>query len=192
MRIVIVMLVATAALAQQAAPPNLRIHAELTSPVTTASARLNDEVRFKVLDDVKGPDKKVVLPRDAKLSGHVSFVQRRGGDAAQAAIVIMVDKAEWKEQSLPLEAHVVTLETMGVDLMGQRMTNPDTASDKPGLEQPPWVTAGRAGNTVARAALPVPKDCGLENHKELGSVIFCDQQQVQLGIGARMVLRHEK
>ena len=93
---------------------------------------------------------------------------------------------------LPLEARVVTLETIGVDLMGQRATSPDTASDKPGLEQPAWITAGRAGNTVTRGALPVPKDCGLENHPELGSVIFCDQQQVQLGTGARMVLRQGK
>jgi hypothetical protein len=193
MRAGVLLLLAAAMLAQQPpASPNLRIHAELTSVVTTASAKPNDEVRLQVLEDVKGPDKKVLIPRDAKLTGHVSFVQKRGGQATQAALAILIDKAEWKEQSLPLEARVVTLESIGVDLMGQRVANPDAPTDKPGLEQPAWITAGRAGNTVNRGALPVPKDCGLENHPELGSVIFCDQQQVQLGNGARMVLRHGK
>ena len=193
MRVCVLILLTSATLAQQPpAAPNLRIHAELTSIVTTASAKPNDEVRLQVIEDVKGPDKKVLIPRDAKLTGHVTFVQKRGGQTEQAALVIVVDKAEWKEQSLPLEARVVTLESMGVDLMGQRVTNPDAVTDKPGLEQPAWITAGRAGNTVTRGALPVPKDCGLENHPELGSVIFCDRQQVQLGNGARMMLRQGK
>src|ERR1051326_4412184 len=178
MRVFVLILLTSATLAQQPpAAPNLRIHAELTSIVTTASAKPNDEVRLQVIEDVKGPDKKVLIPRDAKLTGHVTFVQKRGGQTEQAALVIVVDKAEWKEQSLPLEARVVTLESMGVDLMGQRVTNPDAVTDKPGLEQPAWITAGRAGNTVTRGSLPVPKDCGLENHPELGSVIFCDRQQ---------------
>jgi hypothetical protein len=192
MRSIFLALVSVSAMAQTAAPVNLRIRAELASALTTASAKVNDEVRFRVIEDVKGPDKKVLIPRDARLAGHISFVQKRGGDAKQAAVVILVDKAEWNEQSIPLQARVVTLESIGVELMGQRVSTSDTLPEKPGLEQPAWVTAGKSGGNVARNALPVPKDCGLENHEELGSVIVCDQQQVQLGMGARMVLKQGK
>jgi hypothetical protein len=191
MRSIFLALIAASAVAQPAAT-NLKLHAELTSPVSTASAKVSDEVRFKLLEDVKGPDKSVVIPRDAKLTGHVAFVQKRGGESAQAAVSIVIDKAEWKDQSLALDARVVTVETFGLDLMGQRVGNPEEPTRSPGMEQPPWVTAGTSGNTVARGSLPVPKDCGMETDKEIGSVIVCDQQQVQLGMGARMTLRQGK
>lgn len=177
------------------AAKDYRIVAELQNPLTTASAKVNDEVRLEVLEDAKS-DGKVVVPKGAKLTGHVSFVQKKA-DGAQGAIAIVVDKGEWKGQAVELRAVPVTLQSIGQEAAKRaapaERTDPigstsGPANGRPGLQQPDWMVTG-SGAAASRVSVPVPKDCGMENDGALGAVFVCDNQQVALGPGARIVLK---
>ncbi len=198
---ILILMMAAAMLAAPQQPPaaatSYRIHAELANPVTTATAKPGDEVRFEVLDDAKAADGSVVIPKKAKLTGRVAQVVKRTDAMPQAQLSIVVEKAEWKNKSLALHAFPVTLESVGEEAAKRaapaERTDPmgSTSSPRnPGLEQPPWMTSG-SSSSAGRIQVPVPKDCGLEKADDpaLGSVLVCDQQQVALGPGARLILR---
>jgi hypothetical protein len=86
------------------------IYAELSKPIDSKKAKVGDPVAAKVTQAVLSRGK-VVVPRGAKIVGHVTAVQPRGKDQPQSQLGIAFDRAELKDGTqVPLTS--VTIQAM--------------------------------------------------------------------------------
>lgn len=91
---------------QLESPANLSIPVQLSRTVSTDKCKVGDSVEFKSLEPVL-IGKGVVMPTDTRLHGRVLGTASRQGDKP-AWLVLLVDRAEWKEYSLPLHAFIAS------------------------------------------------------------------------------------
>jgi hypothetical protein len=85
--------------AQQAGPalaPGTVVGAELSKGVDAKKAKVGQEVVAKSLADLRDNNGNVVIPRGAKLVGHVTQVQAASKDQPQSSLAIIFDKVEAK------------------------------------------------------------------------------------------------
>ena len=87
-------------------PHGLRIPAVLDTSLSSHKSKVGDPVRLEVVADVHDRAGNVVLPRHAKLTGHVTYVTRYQKNKQPAALSFFVDRAEWKGHSAILDAPV--------------------------------------------------------------------------------------
>ncbi len=86
------------------------IYAELTKPIDSKKVKVGDPVAAKVTQAVLSRGK-VVIPRGAKIVGHVTAVESRGKDQHQSQLGIAFDRAELKDGTqVPLTS--VTIQAM--------------------------------------------------------------------------------
>jgi hypothetical protein len=107
----ILMMAAVLGQAQQDKPRaqavgQLSIPAELTTTVRAGSAHRGDPVQFRTLEPVLIANG-LVMPANAKLLGRVVGASPQQGDKP-SWLVLLVERAEWKQQSVPLHAFIAS------------------------------------------------------------------------------------
>ncbi len=93
--------------APTALPKRLHLRAEMQSTINAAKARAGDEVRMQVLVAERDNNDAVIIPKGAKLFGRVVEVSARTVAAPESRIGILIERAEWKDRSVPLHAFIV-------------------------------------------------------------------------------------
>ena len=89
-----------------ASPGKLSIPAQLTKTVRADKARAGDPVKFRTLEAVL-VSQGLVMPANTALHGRV-LVASPKQDGKNSWLALVVERAEWKQHSLPLHAFVVS------------------------------------------------------------------------------------
>jgi hypothetical protein len=146
----IVILVISAVLAQAQAqkdalgPPvvgEVSIPAELKTTVKAENAHRGDPVEFRTLEPQLIANG-VVMPANAKLTGRIVGAAPQQGDKP-SWLVLLVERAEWKQNSIPLHAFIARQIAISVNPLN--LQNADAMSNT--------TTSRRAGRESARAAM---------------------------------------
>ncbi len=89
----------------QASPvlPEFYLAADLKKQVTSRRSKPGEEVKLALRDEVKTTAGTVILPAGTTLVGKIVLARKRSGDEP-SALSIVVDRAEWKGGSMPLNA----------------------------------------------------------------------------------------
>jgi len=107
--------------------PGSVIPVELTKTVDAKKAKTGDEVVAKVTADMKSESGEVLVPKDTKVTGHVTEVQARNKEQKESLLAIVFDRAETKDgntMQLPMSIQAV---------IGQQQNN--NLNAPPGNEQ---------------------------------------------------------
>jgi hypothetical protein len=91
----------TAAAAPRIAPGSV-IPVELTKTIDAKKAKPGDEVVAKVTMDLKTNSGEVLVPKDTKVTGHVTEAQARSKDQKESQVGIAFDHATLKDGSVAL------------------------------------------------------------------------------------------
>jgi hypothetical protein len=163
-----------------AVPANMFIQAELKKEITSRRSHPGQDVWLVVTEDLRAQDGSVLIPLGAKLSGKVSVARKRSGDDP-AALSFVVNKAEWKNGSMPLNATIEVLQLMGMPS--------ESAACGPNLNRASMAACG--GSNMM--SLPVPADCAVEAlENDSQKAIVCRKREVVLGQGAVVVFKTAK
>jgi hypothetical protein len=90
----------------QTASSAVLVPAILTQPIDTKKAKNGDEVTGKVMNNVS-QDGTVVIPKNTKVSGHITMLQAKGDKEAKLAFVF--DKFEINGKPVQARAYVIAL-----------------------------------------------------------------------------------
>jgi len=142
----ILLMVAALAQAQQDASSQrvlggVSIPAELTTTVRAENAHRGDAVEFRTLEAVLITNG-VVMPANAKLMGRIVGAAPRQGNKP-SWLVLLVERAEWKKQSIPLHAFIAGQITI---------SSVPPQNSQSGSTIPTTTSARRAGRESVRAA----------------------------------------
>jgi hypothetical protein len=83
--------------------------------LSSKKSKVGDPVKLEVAGDVQGPNGAVVIPRHARLIGRVTQVVRYEKKTQPAMLSFTVERAEWKDHSVALDAPVYGLDIMATD-----------------------------------------------------------------------------
>ncbi|HEX5434984.1 MAG TPA: hypothetical protein VFY05_12160, partial [Candidatus Angelobacter sp.] len=86
-------------------------------------SKVGDPVKLEVAADVHDQSGAVILPRHAKLTGHVTQVARYQKNKQAAMLSFVVDHAEWKGHSAALDAPVYGADVLRTDLQQAQMVD---------------------------------------------------------------------
>jgi len=88
--------------------PGMTINATLKSSIDTKRVKPNDTVAAETSDKVKSADGRVILPKGAKLMGHVTQAEARSKGDKESMLAIQFDKGTTKDgQEIPLNNVVI-------------------------------------------------------------------------------------
>ena len=193
------------------------INVVLDSSVDSKKAKQGDTITARTTDSVKSPDGRTILPKGAKVIGHITRVASRGNGESESALGIQFDKAKMKdgqEVSLgPLMVQAIAAPSREASSFGSdagRMSAPGAPSNNPGQSGsrgarpdnsgPPstYPNAEPAPNGENAAAGPLPPNArgvyGLEgismgmNSNSGETVITSKGKNVHLDSGTRLLL----
>ena len=104
----------TAAQAGPALAPGTVIGAELSKGIDAKKAKVGQEVLAKALMDLRDPNGSIVVPRGAKLVGHITQVKAATKQEPQSTLGVIFDKVEAKHgkqsQEIGMHAAIQALE----------------------------------------------------------------------------------
>ncbi len=183
----------------------LSIPVELTKTVRADKAHRGDPVEFTSVEAVLVAPK-LVMPPHSKLFGRVVGAAPRQGDKP-SWIVLLVERAEWKQNSVPLHAFITSQITLVQD------TSPNAAATADGNTNNNLRTRGRMSGRVAAQgdttlstlskpptdatdqeefrAKPVPlKDIRIIRDKDGMSYLFSSKSDVKLPEGTLFMLQN--
>jgi hypothetical protein len=186
-------------------PGNLSIPAELTKTVRADKAHRGDPVEFTTVEAILVAPK-LVMPPQSKLFGRVVGAAPRQGDKP-SWIVLLVERAEWKQYSVPLHAFITSQITMvqgpspsasttdGTDttnnprrtarMSGRVAAQADTTLST--LSKPPTDATGQEEFRVKPAPL---KDVRIVRDKDGMSYLFSSKSDVKLPGGTLFMLQN--
>ncbi|HLV88125.1 MAG TPA: hypothetical protein VKV39_14160 [Candidatus Sulfotelmatobacter sp.] len=166
-----------------APPPDsaneVSIYAELKKPLSS-SIEVGHEIQLVVAKDVHRSDGAILIPHGAKLTAKITLARPPANDQP-AALAFVAEKAEWKKQSMPLNASIDRVESMGIDRRNQ-----DCLPD-----------LGRAGGApcggVSETILGVPAECkvGKADPNSEENAVVCRKREVAFKSGAIIVLKEK-
>ena len=116
------------------------IAAELKTTVKAENAHRGDPVEFRTLE-AQLVASGVVMPANAKLTGRIVGAAPQQADKP-SWLVLLVERAEWKEASVPLHAFITRQIAISVNQLNSQNTDAMTNSN-----------ARRVGRESARAAM---------------------------------------
>jgi hypothetical protein len=99
------------------APDHLSIPAELSKTIDTNKCKAGDAVEMRTLAPVLIANG-VVMPENTKLQGKVAAAASRQKDRP-SWLLLIIQRAEWKDHSLALRAFITSQITMKADVEGQ-------------------------------------------------------------------------
>jgi hypothetical protein len=181
----------------------LSIPAELTKTVRADKAHRGDPVEFTTLEAIL-IGQNVVMPAQTKLFGRIVGAAPRQGDKP-SWLVLLVEKAEWKQHSVPLHAFIsgqITLALPSNQNNSSRDAPPATGNRRrksgrtggetgavPSLERfPQDETAGPQDQVVAKLA--TLQDVRIVRDKDGTSYLVSTKTNVKLPGGTRFMLQN--
>src|SRR5664280_561024 len=192
--------------AQQPASSNpassgkLTIPAQLTKTVRADKARAGDPVEFRTLEAVL-VSKDVVMPANTSLHGRVVGASPKQDDK-NSWLALVVERAEWKQHSLPLHAFVVAQISISP-------TNNQSAAD-PGLARGTPSKQGQIGrHSIPSGLTKSPQDAttpgqgelapkyptlgnvGILRDKDGTTYLLSSKSNVKLPAGVLLMLKNE-
>ena len=182
---------------------DLSIPAELTKTVRADKAHRGDPVEFTTLEAVL-IGQKLVMPPQSKLFGRVVGAAPRQGDKP-SWLVLLVERAEWKQHSVPLHAFIsgqITLALPSNQNNSSRDVPPATGNRRrksgrtggetgavPSLGRfPQDETAGPQDQVVAKLA--TLQDVRIVRDKDGTSYLVSTKTNVKLPGGTRFMLQN--
>jgi hypothetical protein len=134
-------------------PDNLSIPARLWKTIDTNKCRSGDAVEMRTLEPVLIANG-LVMPEDAKLHGRILGAASRQ-DNRPSWVVLLVERAEWKQHDVPLHAFVAAQ----ITVKPQAARPIDSASEM-GVRQARRgaLSAGAPGGYTSPARSPIPRD----------------------------------
>jgi hypothetical protein len=132
-----------------ALPSGTAVNAELNSSVDSKKAKVGDKVEAHTTDDIKYAGK-IIVPKGAKLEGHVTEATARSKGDSGSTLAIQFDKAIPKKgEEIPLNVAIVAIAAPQRDFSGG---SPGSGSDP--------ITGGGAptanGSPMATSHPPTP------------------------------------
>lgn len=209
----VLMLAAAIVQAQQDSPEppaagELSIPAELTTTVRAENAHRGDPVQFRTLEPVLIANG-LVMPANAKLSGRIVGAAPQQGDKP-SWLVLLVEKAEWKQQSVPLHAFIASqIAISSVPLQSSQPADlmPGTSSPRrprresaradahDGIDASSSTMTPQDAREVSQqspGARTVPlKDLRIVRDKEGIAYLFSSKSNVKLPSGTLFMLRNQ-
>jgi len=85
-----------------------KVFATLQTPVDTLTSARDDSFTLITMNDV-GVGSKIVIPKGAKIVGHIVGVTNKGKDASKSVVGLMIDKAITESGEVPLQAIIVAV-----------------------------------------------------------------------------------
>lgn len=133
------------------------LNAELSAPVDSKKAKSGDAVMAHITEAVKADGKKVI-PKDAKLVGHVTQASARAKGDPESALGIQFDKAVLKNgQELPLRVWIraMAAEPRGVYQPGPNQDVATGVGSAAAAGSPMGASRSTMGGSPAAAGPPV-------------------------------------
>jgi hypothetical protein len=199
--------------------PGSVIPVQLTKTVDAKKAKPGDEIVATVTRDLKSNTGEVVVPKDAKIVGHITEAQARTKEQKESELGIAFDRAVTKsgemKQTMSIQAIIAPLDnsTGGGDTQSAPVTGgspttspmssrntamggaPPPPPPSPGAAAGTDATAGGAarppinGNTQGVIGMPELKLEANAQNAALGSVMSSGKGNVKLESGTLMLLR---
>jgi hypothetical protein len=91
---------------QPALPNNLQLRAALKTKLDSKKAKVGDKVKLAVLEEVRGSDNEVLLPKGTELRGRVTLAVPFKSVTAPARLSLVVDTAQLKSGPATMSAFV--------------------------------------------------------------------------------------
>ena len=185
-------------------PPNLSIPAQLKTTIKAEKAKAGDVVHFSTIEAVL-VSKGVIMPANTKLYGRVLGAAPKQGEAP-SYISVVVERAEWKQHSIPLHAFILSQVAASVpveaavdtsapnptdDSRVMRRRRRDTPQDDPRNT----LASNRQADTVAwnnqvNMQAPFLKDVKMARKKNGITVLFSEKRNLKLEGGLRFMLQN--
>ncbi len=187
---------------------DLSIPVELTKTVRADKAHRGDPVEFRTVEAVL-VSPKLVMPPQTKLFGRVVGAASRQGDKP-SWIVLLVERAEWKQHSVPLHAFIASQITLvpAPSQAGNAGNSPDTTvgsrragrmsgrvaaqsdADLSSLTRPPQ-DATEQSQDVLPAKPGTLSDVRIVRDKDGTSYLFSAKSNVNLPSGTLFMLQNQ-
>ncbi|HEV8587307.1 MAG TPA: hypothetical protein VGQ72_00415 [Pyrinomonadaceae bacterium] len=90
------------------APQVTKVFAALVTPIDTRTSVRDEEVTLTTINDVV-VNSKVIIPKGAKIVGHVAGVLSKGKDEPKSVLAIAIDRAIGNGSDIPLQAIIVAI-----------------------------------------------------------------------------------
>lgn len=134
--------------------PGSVIPVQLTKTIDAKKAKTGDEVVAKVTMDMKGNTGEVIVPKDTKITGHVTEAQARSKEQKESQLAIAFDQATLKDQqvALPMSIQAVVGQennSTGDNAGGSSGTSPNPSSTGTTASSP---MAGRSPTSGGQGA----------------------------------------
>ncbi len=134
---------ATAATNSAKIAPGSVIPVQLTKTIDAKKAKTGDPVVAKVTMDMKGNTGEIVVPKDTKITGHVTEAQARSKEQKESQLAIAFDQAMLKDQQVQMPMSIQAV-------VGQETNNtPDSAGGPSGSSPSPSSTGSTATSPMA-------------------------------------------
>jgi hypothetical protein len=121
--------------------PGSVIPVQLTKTVDAKKAKTGDQVVAKVTQDMKTPSGEILVPKDAKVIGHVTEAQARNKQQKESELAIAFDQAVLKNEQVQLP--------MSIQAVVAPQNNNDNASSVPSGTPRPGSPAGESTSPMA-------------------------------------------
>ena len=149
------------------APENLSIPARLSKTIDTNKCKAGDRVEMRTAEPILVGNG-VVMPENAKLSGKIVGAASRQGDKP-SWMLLVVERAEWKQHDVPLHAFVTAQITMKAQVPGQNDSAFQTAIDMPdrvlwGRRNVRQLPQANPGSDLSRTMTHPPRDATIEGN----------------------------
>jgi len=96
-------------------PGDIRIPAILKVTLSSKKSKVGDPVKLQAAIDVRDDKGALILPRHTKLYGRVTQVVRYEKKKQAAILSFVVERAEWKDHSILLDAPVYGADVLATD-----------------------------------------------------------------------------
>ena len=132
-------------------PSGTGVNAELNSSVDSKKAKVGDKVEAHTTEEIKYAGK-IIVPRGAKLEGHVTEATARSKGDSGSTLAIQFDKAIVKKgEEIPLNVAILAIAAPLPDFSGG---SPGTGSDSRGGGSAPTANASPMGSSHTPTATP--------------------------------------
>src|SRR5579862_6625939 len=132
--------------------PGSVIPVQLTKTVDAKKVKTGDEVIAKVTQDMKTTNGEILVPKDAKVVGHVTQAQARNKDQKESQVGIEFDRTETKagEMQMPMSIQAIIGQQKTARILPREMNSPIRRLQRhprqPLLAE--WAVAVRRGHRV--------------------------------------------
>jgi hypothetical protein len=198
--------------------PGMVINAVLNSSIDSKKAKAGEQITAHTIEALKSTDGRTILPKGAKIIGHVTQASSRSNGQGEAMLAIQFDKAVTKDgQEIPLGNVIIqavaapsrAASTYGPEperttspgtptnnpsMSGSRGARPDTT---PSMQTYPSANANGTSGGESNSAGPLPANTrgvyGLEGVRlnargSEGTVLTSTDKNVHLDGGTRLLL----